>query len=283
MKPNERLNHNKHKYKSLKTEEDTDKNENNLLLSDQYYTDTSSKQDDKNIKEVINPLYNVDSYIGVNQNGNALKKTCSNSDRKNSFLDIISKTIRNLINKDKCFNDESKNKRVLFNKISETCQIDNKNIKIDEINLSQTNDQIKFTLHLPTSIFKPEEIELFKTRKFSRKISSVNESSISSSSETDHKKKRNFEFGTKSVRRLKCHQSEQNLFDLNRHSSINKKKVNHHSKSTINFNDYLLNSLSSYNLLNSQSTQEKNSQNGLIIFIILTILFNPLFGKIEFN
>ncbi len=317
-----------HKYQSLKNEEDDDEDEEeeeeakkNLFSS--YYSDTS---EGKNIKEVLNPTYNVNSYLALNQNSNDLnmndnnannnnrqeKNNCSDSNRRNSFLDIITRTIRNLMSQNADHTNRHnyidnggggggggahtgtegtvKNKRVLFNKQKEACLIENNQFKIDEINMNKEKNQVRFVLNMPISYFKPEEIELFKSNKLGNRSASVSNIDTDCNYKNENiRKSRIDSVKKKNGRHIKCHQSEQNLFDLNRQELSNDwTNKNKFKKNTYNSNnDYSLHSLSSYNQLNRQFNDEENKHrstnlNCTLYFVFLGILINPLAGKYFF-
>ena len=81
------------------------------------------------------------------------QKTHTNNKRNNSFLNIITKAIRNLI--DTKNDDQTKSLLDYSN---------SKQIKIDEIKLNKKNNQINFKLQMPFSLFKPEQIEMFQNK-----------------------------------------------------------------------------------------------------------------------
>lgn len=250
------MNFKNHKYQNVKTEDYSDQDQN----EQQYFTD----DDDHNIQQVINPVYNVNSYLDLNKNNHnnhqPAHKTHTNNKRNNSFLNIITKAIRNLINTK---NDDQTKSLLDYS--------NSKQIKIDEIKLNKQNNQINFKLQMPFSLFKPEQIKMFQTKKCFRKKTQTNSSeSESVSSEFNDHYESDYNKITRKKNKKRClkshHQSEQNLFDLNRKD----------------FTEFSLQSLSSYHNKSNMNDSNRRVINWIIFFTVISVIFNPLIGPIAF-
>jgi hypothetical protein len=247
------MNFKNHKYQNVKTEDYSDQDQN----EQQYFTD----DDDHNIQQVINPVYNVNSYLDLNKNNHnnhqPAQKTHTNNKRNNSFLNIITKAIRNLI--DTKNDDQTKSLLDYSN---------SKQIKIDEIKLNKQNNQINFKLQMPFSLFKPEQIEMFQTKKCFRKKTQTNSSE--SESEFNDYYESDYNKITRKKNKKRClkshHQSEQNLFDLNRKD----------------FTEFSLQSLSSYHNKSNMNESNRRNINWIIFFTVISVIFNPVIGPIAF-
>lgn len=150
--------------------------------------------------------------------------------------------------------------------------------------MNKQNNRIQFTVQMPSNYFRQEDIDLFKNNKLNRMRTRASTSISNFETERDcneNTAKSNYN-SKKSGRHLKCNQSEQNLFDLNREEfSSNKNKYK-----PMSFRDCSLHSLSSYNELNRQyeeenkiKTQNDCGVNCSIFFVVLIFLMNPIFGK----
>lgn len=265
------------KYKFLKNEDDSDFKKNDI---NKYLSETSSDHSNNQNIEVINPLYNIDSYLDINKNNNNNEhEHRDHTEKRNSLLNVLTKTLRTLVNKRGETQNVLPNKRVVFDKLEDSCQIENE-LKIDEISLNDANDRVQLTLHLPTSFFTPEDIELFKRKKRNSSINGTY-TTCSSDDEQSVSKSKPITTATRRTNRKK------NKFNLNRNepkgwlrdslTNLNKKKT-----SFVNLNDYSLNSLSTYNASNRNtfSSSEINFKK-IIFLIILTFLINPITGRLK--
>ena len=103
-------------------------------------------------------------FYNANSNKRQEKNNCSDSNRRNSFLDIITRTIRNLISQNAEHTNHhnyiddgggggdggagatARSRRVLFNKEKENCLIENNQFKIDEVNMNKEKNQVRSCL-----------------------------------------------------------------------------------------------------------------------------------------
>jgi hypothetical protein len=118
---------------------------------------------------VCNPLYNVDEYLDCNKNNNNNKCEPKNNQDRNSFLNVLTKTIRSLINN---------NEQMLADKVDDKKQHRRNRLEIDQIemNLNQENEKIHLRLSLPSNCIKKEELEsMIKMKKLdlTRKLSDL--------------------------------------------------------------------------------------------------------------
>ena len=248
----------KHKYQLI---EDLN-NKNNVNKSKLSTVDTSisSDEDNKKNSSVTNPLYNINDYLDT-------RRSCA----KNSFLNVITATIRSLMKQ--------------------------QNAKTNACESSEaTNEMIEMKLQLPSQYFNEKEMNFLKNQnsiqiKHERKAAFTScSTSIDSDSESSHKKM--FASKNNNSNNLR-HGSHEYLFALNRNdvkaARPNKQKVRtkrHKPSSIPSRNGFSLNSLSAFNLLNRQeiNDRERSHRSGgpcLFWLVALTILINPIFGNIN--
>ena len=250
----------KHKYQLI---EDSNK-KNNVVAKTQIESDldtsiSSSDDDDKNQNtSVTNPLFNIDDYLDT-------RRSCA----KNSFLNVITATIRSLMKQQ--------------NATKNACE---------------PNEMIEMKLQLPSRYFNKKEMNFLKNQnsiqiKHEQKVSVATSCSTSietdsESSQQSHKKlvasKNN---NSNNLR----HGSHEYLFALNRNDfktdrpKKQKVRTKRQKPSSIpSRNRFSLNSLSAFNLLNRQEINDRESSHRsgpcLFLLVTFTILINPIFGKI---
>ncbi len=154
---------------------------------------------------VCNPLYNVDEYLDCNKNNNNNKCEPKNNQDRNSFLNVLTKTIRSLINN---------NEQMLADKVDDKKQHRRNRLEIDQIemNLNQENEKIHLRLSLPSNCIKKEELEsMIKMKKLdlTRKLSDLEseeeeeEEENSDDSDSDENILPNYQYITNS-KKTKC-------------------------------------------------------------------------------
>ena len=251
-------------YKPIKNEDDeTD------TKKTHYHSDTTTSPENNatnKLYEVNNPLFKIDSYLNTNKNNNN-DLEARNSEACNSFLNVLTKTLRNIVTNE----DESTrhSKRITTSSPTSQNSPENGQLKIDEISLNPSQEHVQFTLRLPTTCFKREDVEILKNKK--NYNSMINAETCTSDDEMP-----NARFNTNH----KCKTNNRNVFD-NRRENIQHKQY-HQQKtkrktSLINLNNHSLNSLSSYNRKSISNSDMPNFKR-IICLIVLTFLINPLTG-----
>lgn len=248
------------------------------------------KKGSKNNLQVLNPLYNIKSYVNVNQNNNTsnLGREASN----NSFVNVLTRTIRKLLNKKNLKNSASET--TTPSSSNQTWE-EQGNVLIDAVNMKE-NDMVQFKLRLPVLSFNQQDLTNLRA-KYGNCANKISSDSYSGSSDSEIYRPKNIKDQNNNANTsAKCHQLANdtkfmaNRFDYKGNRRFSYRKHSNDSKyspSSINLNsnlhDFSLNSLSAFNLLNEQNIQRNKGIRCLILFILITILINPIFGKLFYK
>jgi hypothetical protein len=314
-----------HLKKDMHTNYDTNETSDNECSTALEVNKTCRKQN-----SVINPLYDIDEYLhsdksNVNNNNSKCTKalgktkTFSNEDKKqqntshkrNSFLNILTRTIKDLVNKNQTHLEENNfidKKTFPFGRHHN----DNKDFLIDDVQMSlRGDDQVQLKVLMPRNCFDNADLELNKLD--SRRKKSVKDLTCSkvgkgcgsggggggryvtsTSSDTDINRKEFISSYSQVKKNSKIKLNNHRLFSKQPNNKC--QKIIHMNKSNslvklnkcLNEISSLSSSTSSCDLYNDG--QKKNSRSRgcsnkkcLLFLCVISFFLNPLFGKKFFS
>ena len=163
----------KTKEKKLKSKQNN--YDTNVSSSDEF-----TKQNSKKEATVINPLFNIDEYLSVDKknannnnntkSANTFRKQDNHTHKRNSFLNILTRTIKNLVSRNQEHLDKNNfiDKKTYSFKPKQSLANKNRDFLIDDIEMSlHENDKVQLKLLMPRNCFENTNFELsnLNTRK----------------------------------------------------------------------------------------------------------------------
>ena len=244
-----------------------------------FYHNVFHAKKDKQLK-VINPLYNIDEYNSNNNNN-------ENTNKTGSFLNILTKTFKYFANKNEKqmkssnFIDNQFDCVHFKNEINTKLKFETNNngdFLIDDVKMSpRDDDKCVLKLYMPRKCLQTDELELkrestqCKTYKNPTKRKKSKTRCHRSSSADLANRPNNF----------KMYSNAKNFRSSNLNQNNSLLKINKFSFNNNN-NSSLSSSNSSCDLFEPDRDKRINkpSYKCLLFLIALSILFNPVFGKL---
>jgi hypothetical protein len=286
----------------------------------------SNKKYEKSNRQIINPLYDIEEYLhsdksnannnnsskcikGLGKKMNAFssedKQQHSTSHKRNSFLNILTRTIKDLVNKNQTHLEKNNfidKKKFPFGRHDN----DNKDFLIDDVRMSlRGDDQVQLKVLMPRNCFDNADLELNKldTRRKKKSVKDFGCSKVgkgcgsgagggryvtSTSSDTDANRKEANYSQAKNNSKIKL--NNHRLFSKQPNNKCQKIIQMNKSNSLVKLNK-CLNEISSLSSSTSSCDlygdgQKKNSRSRgcskkkcLLLLCVISFFLNPLFGK----